>query len=131
MTICASPNARALLQSVFNSTNGGFYNHAIREDGRYVAFEGSTNSATRFATRGIIFRFKADTSALDLVETNASVQNAVLPEIHSLDMSADGRFVAFVANTNGTAGTTTCVKLWDGLGGTSTLVSGNLDNQVP
>ena len=46
-------------------------------------------------------------------------------------MTPDGRFIAFVANTNGTSGTNTCVLVWDAQSGNSVLASGAPDNSVP
>jgi Tol biopolymer transport system component len=46
-------------------------------------------------------------------------------------MTPDGRFIAFIANTNGTSGTTTCAEVWDAQTGATTLASGDLSNSVP
>src|SRR5262249_35556257 len=51
------------------------------------------------------------------------------PEVRSLEITADGRFIVFIANTNDTS--TTCVQLWDSTTGISTLVSGDSQGQVP
>src|SRR5205807_2668129 len=89
--------------------------------------EASTNSATR----GIILRYSLVTGLTDLVDTNASVGPGAYEEMRSLALTPDGRFIAYVANTNGTSGATTCIKLWDAQTGLTTLASGNLSNAVP
>ena len=65
-----------------------------------------------------------------MVHTNAAVAVAAYEDIHNLDMTPDGRFIAFIANTNGNAGTTTCVCVWDAQSGAITLASGDPDNRV-
>ena len=46
-------------------------------------------------------------------------------------MTPDGRFIAFVANVTGTAGTNTAIYLWDAQTGTNVLVSANTNNLLP
>jgi hypothetical protein len=125
-TVWASTNARALL----GSTNAFSYNHAISADGQFVAFESSINPQPSGAARGILLRFNLATGFTDLINTNANVQTTAYEDVHSISMSPDGRFVAFVGNTNGISGMTTCIYLWDAQSGTSTLVSGDLSNKV-
>ena len=43
--------------------------------------------------------------------------------LHNLDMTPDGRFIAFVANVGNTSLTNTAIYLWDAQTGTNTLVS--------
>jgi len=74
-------------------------------------------------------RYQIGTGLTDLIHTNAAVTSAT--DSRSVDMSADGRFVAFVANTNGAAGADSCILLWDAQSGTTTLASGDLSNSVP
>ncbi|MDB6112114.1 MAG: hypothetical protein JWR69_3864 [Pedosphaera sp.] len=126
-TFLASANARTIMQSVRHTTNATSYNQVISADGQFVAFEASPN----LATTGIILRYSLATGLTDLVSTNANVAIADYEDIESLTMTPDGRFIAFVANTNGTSGATTCINLWDAQTGLTTLVSGNLSNSVP
>ncbi|MCX6927286.1 MAG: hypothetical protein NT154_29390, partial [Verrucomicrobia bacterium] len=124
-TIWVSGGARALL----GYTNAFFFNHILSADGQYVAFEASTNPPPVSAkVAGVILRFSRTTGLTDLVHTNAYVQTANAEEIRSLDMTADGRFIAFVARTN-TPGTT-CIELWDAQSGLVTLVSSDLSGNV-
>lgn len=116
-TIWASDYARTALAS--NSVFA--FNHALSANGQYLAYEASAGSATA----GVILRYNLGSGISDIVHTNAAVPAGPFEDIRSLDISPDGRFIAFVANTNGTTGATTCVELWDGLSGDLALVSGD------
>jgi len=126
-TFLASTDARTIMQSVMHTTNATSYNHVISADGQFVAFEASPN----VGMTGIILRYSLATGLTDLVSTNAAVSVAAYEDIENLMMTPDGRFIAFVANTNGSSGNTTCINLWDAQTGSTTLVSGNLSNAVP
>jgi Tol biopolymer transport system component len=105
------------------------YNHTISADGRYVSFESSTSTPTN-AALGFIFRQDLQSGTTQVVHTNADVPLSPFPEIRSLSMTPDGRFIAFVANTNGAFGNS-CIYLWDAQTAQSILVSGDLTNSVP
>lgn len=124
-TTWVSGGARALL----GSTKAFFFNHILSADGQFVAFEACTNPRpTSASASGVILRFSRTTGLTDLVHTNAYVQTANEEEIRSLDMTPDGRFIAFVARTN-TPGTT-CIELWDAQSSLLTLVSGDPSGNV-
>ena len=127
-TIWASTNARALL----GTANAISYNQAISDDGQFVAFQASTNRgiSTTPSGRGVILRFNLNTGLTDLVSTNANIQTASYEDIRSLEMTPDGRFIVFVANTNSGSGVwlATQIHLWDGQAGTTTVVSADLSN---
>jgi Tol biopolymer transport system component len=126
-TTWASTNAHTFLGAAACS-----YNHAISADGLYVAFEASSNAPATTASRvGNIFRFNMAGGTTDRVNTNAFVPPTPPEEINTLAMSPDGRFIAFVGNTNGTAGTTSAIFLWDGLSGTTLLISTDMTGNVP
>ncbi len=127
VTHWVSTNARSLLLTHLGSTNGIFYNHAISADGRYVAFAGSLATGA-VNSPALILRYDRETGVTDLVHTNGtgprfSASTGILEDYSSLDISADGRFIAFVANTNGTAVTNVCVLRWDALTTAITPVS--------
>ena len=130
-TYRASVDARTVLQAVQGTTSGVCYNHALSADGQQVAFEVSAKSGSSYGTAGIVLRYNLGSGVTDVVNTNAYVQMVPIEEIRSLEMTPDGQRIAFVANTNGTAGTTTCIYVWDAESGTATLASGNLSGQVP
>ena len=130
-TVWTSSNALSKLQSVTTGTKAVSFNHSISADGRFVAYEATTNTASIPSGRGIILRFDQQTGLTDLVFTNANVPALSFESARSLDMTSDGRFIAFVANTNGTSGATTCIYLWDAQTRSTTLLSGDLNNNVP
>jgi Tol biopolymer transport system component len=127
----ASTYARAALQSLQRSANAVCYNHALSADGQFVAYEASPSLGQSGASAGVILRYTMGSGLTDLVHTNAAVAAGAYEDIRRLDMTPDGRFIAFVANTNATDGTTTCVCVWDAQIGAARLVSGNLSNSVP
>src|SRR6266404_2888313 len=127
-TIWASTNARALL----GTANAISYNQAISADGQIVAYQASTNIgiSTSPSGRGVILRFNLGTGLTDLVSTNANIQTAAYEDIRSLEITPEGRFIVFVANTNSGSGAwlATQIQLWDGQAGTTTVVSADLSN---
>ena len=132
-TIWASTNAQTIFQATFGPSSSIFsFNHAISADGKFVAFETSTKSPNPALAGGLILRFSLDTGLTDTVNTNAYFPKSVsYEEVRSLNITPDGRFIAFVANTNDSSGATTCIYLWDGQSQVSTLVSGDLTGNVP
>jgi Tol biopolymer transport system component len=131
ITSWASTNAKSALQAGLIATNAISYNHSISDDGQFVAFQTSPAPGSAKLTPGLIVRYSLQTGLTDLVHTNAPVAMTPSTEAHNLEMTSDGRFVAFVANTNGTAGTTTTIMVWDAQTGKATLASGDLGNRVP
>ncbi len=121
-TIWASTYARTAVpsNSVFS------FNHAISADGQYVAYEASA----ALTTFGTVLRYKTGSGVTDVIHTNAAVPTGSYDDARSLDLSPDGRYVAFVANTNGTVGSTTCVELWDGWTDSLILASADPTGQV-
>src|SRR6266566_6930645 len=97
-TTWASTGARALL----GTANAISYNQAISADGQFVAYQASTNTgiSTIPNGRGVLLRFNLSTGLTDLVSTNANIQTAAYEDIRSVEITPDGRFIAFVANTN-------------------------------
>jgi Tol biopolymer transport system component len=130
-TTWASTNARSLFQSVVGSTNAISFRPSISVDGQFVAFGVCINSVTTWNPQGLILRYSLQTGVTDLVHTNASVPYPVLfNEIETMDMTADGRFIAFVANAGSSSGNT-AIYLWDAQTATSTLVSADQDTGLP
>jgi Tol biopolymer transport system component len=129
-TTWVSSGARALL----GTSRAVSYNQAVSADGQFVAFETSTNVgiSTSPSARGLVLRYNTGTGFTDLVSTNANVQAADYKDARSLDITPDGRFLAFVANTN-RLGTWvgTCIQLWDAQTGETLLVSGGPSDAVP
>ena len=130
-TYWASTNARAALQAARGTASAVCYNHVISADGQFVAYEASPTPGSAAVSPGIILRYNLGTGLTGIVSTNASVPAGNPQDVRSLDMTPDGRFIAFVANTNGLSGLTTCVYVWDAQAGTAGLASGNLGHAVP
>lgn len=123
-TTWASTNARAI--SGFGAS-GFCYNQAISDNGQYVAFEISPNTVSVAETNGYVLRYNSQTGLTDTIFNNAVYPSGTVPDMRSLNMTPDGRFIAFAANAPGGA---SCVYLWDAQTGTNTLVSGNYTNGV-
>lgn len=130
-TVWASSGMRTNLQSVTGKTNGICYNLALSADGKFVAYQASLSPLAALNYSGIILRYGLDTAVTDLVHTNAPISAPAAESTRNLDLTPDGRLVAFVASTNGVLGTTTCVQVWDASTGLTALASGDLADAVP
>ena len=128
-TTMASTNARAILQSVTGSSSGHSCNYQISDNGQFVAFVIGTNAFTTAYSRGVALRHDLQTGNTDIIHTNANVPFQTYSDIRNLCMTADGRFVTFIANTN-VGGSALCVYQWDAQTATTTLISGNTNNTV-
>jgi Tol biopolymer transport system component len=126
ITYWASANARALLLTLMGTTNAIFSNPLLSEDGQIVAFRVSPATGSTM-NAGLILRYNLQTGDTDVVATNVNVVlEGELEHRPGLDMTPDGRWIAFVANTNGTSGRNTCIRVWDALTGQTTLASDGL-----
>jgi len=129
VTYWASADARSHLPSILGKTNAVLAGHQLSRDGKYVAYRASLapSAAITTLTAGLILRYNMDSGYTDVVDTNAFVMvGSDYDERRCLDMTYDGRFIAFVANTNGTSGNNTCIRVWDGLTGQTALASDGL-----
>jgi len=125
----ASSGMRALLQST-GQTNGISHNFALSENGKFVAYQASRASQPTGTYSGIMLRYGLESGLTDLVHTNAPTSIPAAMETRNLDLTPDGGIIAFVANSNGVSGATTCVQVWDAATGITTLASGDLTNSV-
>jgi Tol biopolymer transport system component len=124
-TVVASAGAHALLGATTVS-----FNHTLSTNGNFVAYEACTNPPASSAVfQGLVLRFSLATGSTDLIDTNAWAPPANLEDFHDLAMTPDGRFVAFVGNTN--TGFNTAIYLWDADSGLATLVSSDGNGNVP
>jgi hypothetical protein len=126
-TAWASSAATQAVWNAFGNSKPASFNYNLSRDGRFVTYQASP--LTFNGTAGIILRYDAITSLTDIINTNAL--SLSLGNNRSLDMTPDGRFVAFIANTNGPLGTRSPVYVWDAQSGSTTLASGDLNGQVP
>jgi Tol biopolymer transport system component len=122
-TTQASAGALEAMQKVMGTSDVSTFNYAISSNGQYVVYEASSS----FSTAGLLLRYHLDSGLTDLVHTNTAGNDQ---GIGSVDISPDGEIIAFVANTNGNSGSTTCVLVWNSLTATSELASGDLNGGV-
>lgn len=130
-TYLASTNARALLLTYTGTNNGVACSPRISADGQYVAFVMATNPIAAAYSRGLALRHHLPTGNTEVIHTNAFVPYLLPEEIQALDVTPDGRWVAFVANTNISGSRAQCVYRWDGQSNMLTLVSQDRSNAVP
>lgn len=128
-TTWASTYAHTARQSRFGATNGVSFNHIISADGLYVAYQTAKSEGP--GSISVVLRYRMASGITDVIATNASGgQLGLETNYHSLDMSPDGRFIGFVANS-GTA-TTSWINVWDAFNGGTTLASGDwINNTIP
>ncbi len=132
-TIWASTNAQSIFQSIYGSTNEISCNQLISTDGLYVVFEACTNAPlmpSKTVPQGAILRYHLQSGVTDLVATNAYVPSLQYEDISTLDMTPDGRFIAFEAATNISSTPAFFISLWDGQSGTVSLVSQKLSGTI-
>lgn len=128
-TFWASAASRAASLASLGSTNIVCYNHAISEDGRYVAYQASV-AFTGF-TNSLVLRYDSLSASSEVISSNAFYGSAVYEDLRSLDMSPDGRVVAFIARPGPVGIVNTSVLVWNDDTGQTTLASGGLDGTIP
>jgi len=122
VTFLASTNAHIVFSS---SVKPASCNHAISDNGQFVAFESFAHISS--STVGVFQRYHLQTGFTDVVYSNVVTTPTGYPLCRNLDMTPDGRFIAFVASTNSGSG----IYLWDAQTATTTLVSSDTNNLVP
>ena len=127
-TVCVSSNAHQFIfGNVHSFVNLVTYNNKISDDGQMVVFQASaSNAVSQVATNGFILRHHVQTGLDDLVASNAVIPT-MYDRVETLDMTPDGRFVAFIGYTNSGAG----VFVWDGQTGTTVLASADTNGAEP
>lgn len=132
-TICVSCGAlSAFLPAPFGLKLRSF-SQAMSSDGQFIAYEVvPTWPGGNFPGMSPkVFRYNLQTGILDLVSTNGFAPFQNYESAHTLDMTPDGRFIAFIANSTATTKEGDAIYVWDAQTGVSTLASGDLDGQVP
>ncbi len=125
-TTRASVAALSMVRAVMSAATVTAYNHRLSADGQFVAFEAGPYTGPSVAMAGLILRYNVASGVTDLVHANAAGRAGPPENIRNLDMTPDGRFVAFVANTN----TSTCIEVWDAQSATVALASGDSTSSV-
>ena len=132
-TTWVSADAHAVMYSLQGTSNAISCNFSLSHDGQFVAYEACplTNGVSSSLLGGVILRYSLATGLTDIVNTNAlGFLSGSELNTRNLDMTPDGRFIAFVANVGSTLGRT-CVEVWDSQSNTTTLASGNAGGVVP
>jgi Tol biopolymer transport system component len=123
-TIWVSAGASNAVRSALGYTYVTSFNPAMSEDGQVIFYEASADAGST----AVLLRYDAATGLTLTLYTNAA--NATLAA-GALDMTPDGRKVAFMANAGDNSGRSAAIMVWDADQGTTTLASGNLTNGVP
>ena len=110
------------------------YSPVISDDGRFVAYEGSRIPASGGIGPNYIFRYDMSNGQTKIVENNAVAVANPLIGTRTIDMSPDGRFIAYIAalfDVNGVIPATSCIRRWDANAIATILISGDISNKVP
>ena len=125
-TYWVSSNAQQFLQPPWITSAADSFNQRISANGQVIAFEVCSVAP---ATNAFVLRHHVLSGTTDLIASDGIPPVPTSePALQNLDITPDGRFIAFLARTNGNA---VCVRRWDAQTGTSELVSGTLNNMVP
>ncbi|MGO8930934.1 MAG: hypothetical protein ACLQU3_29100 [Limisphaerales bacterium] len=101
----------------------------LSDDGEYVSYQANPVSAN---ASGIILRCNLTSGITDLISSNAVAPLCGQRQVHTLDMTPDGRFVAFIARPDATLQSTNlAVFLWDGQTAATILASADVSNALP
>ena len=140
VTIWASASADDFLQTLgffTQATTNVCFNYALSADGKFAVYEtiGSQPSTSYQFPPDAILRVNLQTEFTELVNAKidlhstlgivgratSSVPVGPLEQVRSLDMTPDGRFVAFISSSNS-------VLVWDAQTGSNTLASVSATN---
>lgn len=129
-TVWVSSAATQAVWNVFRNNKSASLNYVLSRDGRFICYETYAPSASGTAgTAGIILRYDAVTALTDVISTNALA--LPLGNNRSLDMTPDGRFVAYIGSTNGSPAANSSTFVWDAQSSFSALASGDLAGHTP
>jgi len=130
VTFLASTNAHTVFSG---SVTPASCNHTISDNGQFVAFESFASLSFPSSTAGIIQRYHLQTGFTDVVYSysNTVITPTGYPLVRDLDMTPDGRFIAFAVNSNDSDHANSIIYLWDAQTATATLVSCDTNNEVP
>jgi Tol biopolymer transport system component len=107
------------------------FSHVLSADGNHLAYLASSNypasSGSRSAT---VLRYNLVSGLTDIISTNAFVPMVNPEEFHELAMTADGRFISFVARNSSSPSSGSSIRRWDAQSSSTQLVSSNLSGGV-
>ena len=117
--------AHSKVLSYFHSSSLICYNQAVSDDGRYITFQAAASTA---ATSGVVLRFDLVFGGVNVLCTNAlGPKTGFEAGYRSMDVSPDGRFIAYV---NKLSSTSNAVYIYDSINLLTELVSVNLSGTV-
>ena len=129
-TIWASTNGMAIVSNLLHFSYMPSYHPRISDDGRYVAFKSGTNILNGTVINPVVvLQYDSTAGTTTVISTNGYPDVSYNDDMYGLEMTPDGRFVAFVVSNNPVAGLG--IRLWDSQAGTDTLVSVCLDGTIP
>ncbi len=109
-TIWVSTNAHSIDASAVSA------NYAMSTNGQLIAYQ-----TTGGTPSGLVFRYNVATGACDHIATNGAMITSLDGEARAIDISADGRFVAFTLADTSSGDS---IQLWDASSNSTTLISG-------
>jgi Tol biopolymer transport system component len=115
-TVWVSANAHSINPSAVSA------NYAMSTNGQLIAYQTTGGSPS-----GMVFRYNMATGDCDDISTNGALVTSLDLESRRIDISADGRFVAFTL-TNTAGGIS--IQLWDSQSGAASLISGGTSNAL-
>lgn len=122
-TSIVSSNAHAYIAGSLQA-----YSPRLSDDGQWLAFQASSTASP---TNAYVFRHNMAAGTDELVSSNAVPPDEDYRSAQTLDMTPDGRFITFIANTNSGGNMTSCVFLWDGSTAATLLVNVDTNGGVP
>src|SRR5947207_3356318 len=123
-TVWVGTNVASIMAGVNSQSHPiNSYNPAVSDDGNYVAFK--TIGAAQ-----LVLRHNLQTGTTDLVSTNTVGNTIGFDDPSGPDMTPDGRFIAYTAQTGAGTLTYTAVYLWNAQTGANILVSANLSGTI-
>jgi Tol biopolymer transport system component len=126
-TTWASTAALASVQQVTSASAVAAYSHVLSSNGQFVAYQASAYPLRGASAPAVVLRYNMQSGLTDVVSTNAVAGGGVPEQVRTLDMTPDGRYVAYLAGSNSAV----CVLVWDAVMGTATLASGDPNSNVP
>jgi len=129
VTMLGSTNAHSLAQTYLGTNNIVCTGHVLSTNGEYLVYNAGV-AGTNYRI-GLTIRYNLQSGSTDIVSTNSlGARLGREAASRSIDISPDGRFVAFLTNA-GAASNPNSVCVWDGQFNTTMLASGDLTNGVP
>jgi Tol biopolymer transport system component len=103
----------------------------LSADGQYVAYQANPVFGVGAFSGGVVLRYHLSSDVTEVIYTNATVRTGSAEDVRNLAMTPDGRWVAFIATTNGSAASDSGVYVWDAQSGTVVLASGDSNGNLP